>query len=93
MKKSVSDYAVKMLANNLKKLMDNLGYTVIIPAGVVFTFRGLDADDTGKLCSHVSYAQGADSAKVVGDAGQGMSAKVTPPKPVVLWLVEAGEKW
>jgi len=70
-KEQVSIKGVKELAESISKNFDSMNTTVFLPAGNVFQFRGLDVDESGKLYSHISYAQGAASAQQIGDAGKG----------------------
>lgn len=44
-------------------MLSSMQNRIIMPAGDVFMFKGIDIDGAGNLYSHVSYAQGAENAK------------------------------
>ena len=44
-----------LIDENVKHLADNLGATVVMPAGDVYMFSGLDSDDEGRLYARVTY--------------------------------------
>ena len=53
------------LIQNLNSLVKELQSTIIMPAGDVFMFSGIDLDTTGNLYSHVSYANAAEGSERV----------------------------
>jgi len=54
--KMFGSQSVDELVGGLKCLMDGLKFTVIMPAGDAFYFKGVDTDAEGNMYSHVSYA-------------------------------------
>jgi hypothetical protein len=57
------DAAAGSLSQKLTAMLSSMQNRVIMPAGDVFMFTGIDIDGTGNLYSHVSYAQGAEGAR------------------------------
>ena len=51
----------EIMRNGLATAFSDMGTRIIMPAGEVFTFAGLDTDEQGNLYAQVSYANAAES--------------------------------
>jgi hypothetical protein len=49
-------YPSKKVRDSLKGITDGIGECIIMPAGDVFTFAGLDSDDAGAVYAQCNYA-------------------------------------
>jgi hypothetical protein len=47
--------AVAQQINSITNVLNSLKTTVLLPAGEVFTFNGIDTDKDGNLFSHINY--------------------------------------
>ena len=51
----------EIMRNGLTAAFSDMGTRIIMPAGEVFTFAGLDTDDQGNLYAQVRYANAVES--------------------------------
>jgi hypothetical protein len=49
-------YPSKKVRDSLMGVTDGIGECIIMPAGDVFTFTGLDSDDAGAVSAQCNYA-------------------------------------
>ena len=66
--RTFSGLAVEDVVKKIEAAVSGLKSTVMAPGGEVFTFNGLDTNNTGRLFTHANYALGAEgTAKLNGN--------------------------
>ncbi|KAF8244094.1 hypothetical protein K440DRAFT_489096, partial [Wilcoxina mikolae CBS 423.85] len=48
-------FSTEALNKSLNKIMDDLKTTIIMPAGNVFEFSGIDVDEAGHVYTRINY--------------------------------------
>jgi len=53
---TAGDFSASLLTGEIGSLMSGLRFNVVMPAGQVFGFSGLDTTSDGVFYTHISYA-------------------------------------
>lgn len=61
---SIADTAIAEYENRWKAGITSVKNKVILPAGNVFSFSGVDIDTKGNLYTHISFSRGTEGVKV-----------------------------